>query len=61
MRIREKHFEQVPIEVVETILRQAAAMGRKQERSPALVSLLERQAPAEFLKQEGGAPSKSHP
>jgi hypothetical protein len=60
MRIGEKHFEQVPIEVVERILREAAALEKKPERSPALVSLLERQVKSEPQKDDGGSPSKGH-
>jgi hypothetical protein len=56
MRNGETHFEQVPIEVVETILRQATAPARMPEKSPAPVSAPERQAPAEFLKQEERTP-----
>jgi hypothetical protein len=58
MRNRETHFEQVPIEVVETVLRQAAALARMLEKSPAPLSALERQAIAEFPKQRGKYLSK---
>jgi hypothetical protein len=60
MRIGEKHFEQVPMEEVEAIVREAAAFAKQPERSPALVSLLERQISTEPLIVEGGAPSKGH-
>ncbi len=53
MRNGETHFEQVPIEVVETVLRQATALARMLEKSPAPLSALERQAIAEFPKQRG--------
>jgi hypothetical protein len=58
MRNRETHFEQVPIEVVETVLRQARVLARMLEKSPAPLSALERQAVAEFPKQRGKYPSK---
>jgi hypothetical protein len=58
MRNRETHFEQVPIEVVEAILRQAAALAAILERSPAPASGLERPALAESLKPRAKYPSK---
>ncbi|HEV3220731.1 MAG TPA: hypothetical protein VGZ48_13250 [Candidatus Acidoferrales bacterium] len=60
MRTDEKHFEQVPIEVVETLLREAAAQEKQKGKSPALVSLLDRQAPDEFATEDGGPPSKDN-
>ena len=60
MQIGEQHFEQVSLEEMETILREAAAQGKKVERSPALNSLLDGQASAEVLEEEGGAPSRDH-
>lgn len=59
MRTDEKYFEQVPIEVVEKILSEAAALEKKPEGSGAPDSLPERRAPAERAKEEGGAPSKN--
>ncbi len=56
----EKHFEQVPIEVMEKILREAAELGKKVERSPALESPQGGPASAEGVKVEGGALSKDH-
>jgi hypothetical protein len=56
MRNGKTHFEQVPIEVVETILRQAAAPARMPEKSSPPDSALERQAVAGFLKQEERTP-----
>jgi hypothetical protein len=58
MRIVGKHFEQVPLEEIEAILREAAEQAKRLERSPELVSLLERQASTEIIEEEGGVPSK---
>jgi len=44
MRNGETHFDQVPMEVVETIVRRAAALAAVLGKSPALVSELDRQA-----------------
>jgi hypothetical protein len=41
MRNGVTHFEQVPMEVVKSVLREAARLARKQEESPGLVSGLE--------------------
>jgi hypothetical protein len=41
MRNGKTHFEQVPIEVVNTVVRQAAALPGMLGKSPALVSELE--------------------
>jgi hypothetical protein len=46
MRNGATHFEQVPIEVVRNVLREAAGLARMQEGLPALVSELERPAVA---------------
>jgi len=46
MRNAMTHFEQVPIEVVENILRQAAGLAGMLEASPAPVPELERPAVA---------------
>ncbi len=35
MRNRETYFEQVPIAIVETVLRQAAALAEELEKTPA--------------------------
>jgi len=51
MRNGKTHFERVPIEVVKAVVRQAAALAAMLEKSPALVSELERQPPAECPKQ----------
>jgi hypothetical protein len=59
MRIDEKHFEQVPLEVVEKILREAASLEKKPDQSPALDSLIDRQDPTELVKEKGDIPSKN--
>jgi len=41
MRNRETYFEQVPIEIVETVLRQAAALAEELEKTPASVPALD--------------------
>jgi hypothetical protein len=56
----EKHFEQVPIEVMEKILREAAERAKGVERSPALESPQGEPASTEVVKEEGGALSKDH-
>ncbi len=61
MRNRETYFEQVPIAIVETVLRQAAALGEELEKTPAQVAALERQALEELLKQQESTPSKEQP
>jgi hypothetical protein len=58
MRNRETYFEQVPIEMVETVLRQAAALAEELAKGPAPVPALERQAVEELLKQQESTPSK---
>ncbi len=61
MRNRETYFEQVPIAIVETVLRQAAALAEELEKTPAQVAALERQALEELLKQQESTPSKEQP
>jgi len=61
MRNRQTHFEQVPIEVAETVLRHAIALAGMLEKSPAPVSAPELPATAEFLKREESTPSKVKP
>jgi len=61
MRNRETYFEQVPIEIVETVLRQAAALAEELEKTPASVPALERQAMEELLNQQESTPSKGRP
>ena len=58
MRNRETYFEQVPIETVETVLRQAAAVAEELEKTSAPVPALERQATEGSLKQQESTPSK---
>jgi hypothetical protein len=61
MRNRERYFEQVPIAVAETVLRQAAALRKELEKTPAPVLALERQATEGLLKQQESTPSKGQP
>lgn len=56
MRNGQTHFDQVPMEVVEAVVRQAAALATMREKSPALVPEPDRQAGREFLMEE-----KKHP
>jgi len=58
MRYAETHFEQVPIEVVETVLQRAAVLARTLEELPAPASAPERQDLAEVLNLEQSTPSK---
>ena len=58
MRSRETYFEQVPIEIVETVLRQAVALAEELEKTPAPVPALERQAVEKLLQQQESTPSK---
>jgi hypothetical protein len=57
MRNGETHFEQVPIDVALTVLRQAAALAEELEKAPAPVPPPGRKTAEEFLKQESN-PSK---
>ena len=52
MRNRATHFEQVSMQVVETVLRRAAVLAAILEKSPPPVSALEPQAVTEILKLE---------
>ncbi len=61
MRNRETYFEQVPMEIVETVLQQAAALAEELEKTPAPVPALGRQAVEELLKQQESTPSKGQP
>jgi hypothetical protein len=58
MRNKETYFDQVPIEVAETVLRQAAAAATLPERTPAEVSAQKQQAATELLQQDESVPSK---
>jgi hypothetical protein len=57
MRNTETHFEQVSFAVVEEVLRRAAALAGKLEKSPAPVSAEKRDAVTE-VHQEKSTPSK---
>lgn len=61
MRNRGTYFEQVPIEIAETVLRQAAALAEELEETPAPVPTLGRQAVEELLRQQESNPSKGRP
>ncbi len=61
MRNRETYFEQVPIEMVETVLRQAATLAEELEKAPAPISAPGRQAVEELLEQQESTPSKGQP
>jgi hypothetical protein len=52
MRNGQTHFDQVPMEVVETVVRRAVALAAMLEKSPALVTEPDRQAGQELLKEE---------
>jgi hypothetical protein len=58
MRNNETHFEQVPIEIVEILLRQEAAPETMQEKSLVPVLVTERQATRESPKPRKTVPSK---
>ncbi len=58
MRNRETYFEQVPIAIVETVLRRAAALAEELEKTPAPVPALGCQPVEELLKQQESTPSK---
>jgi hypothetical protein len=58
MKNRETYFEQVPIEVAETVLRQAAEEATLPERSPAETSPQEPRSAAEPLQRSESVPSK---
>jgi hypothetical protein len=52
MQKRKTHFKQVPIEVVEKVLQQAAVLASARQ-SLAPLSVLEREAVAEFPRRPG--------
>jgi hypothetical protein len=58
MRNRETYFEQVPIETVEKVVRQAAAAADELEKTSAPVLAPERQATEDSLKQQESTSSK---
>ena len=61
MRNGETYFEQVPIEVADTVLRQAAALAEELQQKPAPVPGLGRETTEEFLQQRESTPSKGQP
>lgn len=58
MRNNETHFEQVPIEIVQSIIQQDAALGKMPRKSSVLVPAPERQALRKFPKPKKNIPSK---
>jgi len=61
MRNGQTHFEQVPIEVAQMALRQAAALAEELEKAPAPIPPPERKTAEEYLKLQEGNPSKGQP
>ena len=61
MRNGQTHFEQVPIEVAQMVLRQAAALAEELEKAPTPIPLPERKTAEEYLKQRESNPSKGQP
>jgi len=61
MRNGETHFEQVPIDVALTVLRQATALAEELEKAPAPALPPERKTSEESLKQQESNPSKGQP
>jgi hypothetical protein len=58
MRFDEKHFEQVPLEVVEKILRESASPEKTPEQSLTIDSLPDRQDATELVKEDEIIPSE---
>jgi hypothetical protein len=58
MRHSETHFEQIPIEVVLSIIQQAMALDSPPKDSPAPVPAPEPQVAREFPKTQEGIPTK---
>lgn len=58
MRNRETYFEQVPISIVETVLRQAAEVAEGLEKTSEPVPALGGQVVEALLKQQESIPSK---
>lgn len=56
MRHSKTHFEQVPIEIVEIILRQETVLKKTPDESPGPAP--EQQAEAKLSKEQTSAPSK---
>jgi hypothetical protein len=61
MRNGQTHFEQVPIDVALTVLRQAAALAEELDKAPAPVPAPGRKTAEESLKQQESNPSKGQP
>ena len=62
MRNGETHFEQVPIDVALTVLRQAATLAEELEKAPpAPVPAPGSKTAEESLKQQESNPSKGQP
>jgi len=58
MRHKETYFDQVPIEVAETVLRRAAEEATPPERSPAEVPVTKPRSATELLQGDESVPSK---
>ncbi len=61
MRNSETHFQQVPIEMVESIIQQDPALQRKPKKSPVLAPAPEQQAVRKFPEPQRKIPSKGQP
>jgi|HubBroStandDraft_3_1064219.scaffolds.fasta_scaffold123684_2 hypothetical protein len=61
MRHKETYFDQVPIEVAETVLRRAAEEATPPERSPAETSPQKRRSADEHSQRDKSIPSKGQP
>jgi hypothetical protein len=58
MRHSATHFEQVPIEIVETVLRHDATLEKNSEKSRVSVPGPEQEPTADFPRQQEIVPSK---
>jgi hypothetical protein len=58
MRHSETHFEQVPIEVVESIIRQDSTLKEMPDKSPVAALATEQLAVAKFSKPQKTIPTK---
>lgn len=58
MRHSDTHFEQVPIEIVEIILRHETVLEKAADESPVLVPAPGRNAETKVSKEQTSAPSK---
>ncbi len=61
MRNSETHFEQVPIEIVESIIHQDTAVNRTPEKSRALAMASGKQTAKEVPDSRKSIPSKGRP